>query len=127
MNTSKLEKQQNKLMESGVMDPTDRLVDFREASYKDRLIGRALGKWKKGWVYFTEQKLIVTTGFIGHFVIPYKNIRELSKCSQFFIPIGITITHEDEESGKVRTDIISLTKRDHWIDFMAQKAGISIS
>ena len=32
--------------------------------------------------------------------------------------------HEEMETGKLVTDKISMMKRDKWIDFMAQKAGI---
>lgn len=126
MKNSKLEKQQKKLVEAGIMDPSDALVDFLQASYVERLPAK-LGKWKQGWAYFTEQKLIITTGFVGSIVIPYKAIRELAKCSQGFIPIGIAITYEDEENGQLVTDRISMMKRDKWLDFLKQKSGISVS
>ena len=126
MGNSKLEKQQKKLVDAGIMEPTDSLVDFLQASYVERLPGK-MGKWKQGWAYFTEEKLIVTTGFIGSLIIPYKAIRELAKCSLGLFPIGIAITHEDKESGQTVTGRISMMKRDKWLDFLAQKAGITVS
>lgn len=124
MGNRKLEKQQKKLMDAGIMESSDSLVDFLQVSYVERLIGK-IGEWRKGWAYFTEQKLIVTTGFTGYFIIPYPAIRELSKCSQGFFPMGIAITHEETENGELVTDRISLTKRSKWLDFLAQKAGIT--
>ena len=74
---------------------------------------------------FTESRVIVITGMLeDNIVIPYKTIRELGKCSQSLMPIGITITHEDPETGNQITDRISLMKRDKWLNFMAEKAGV---
>lgn len=125
---SKLEKQQKKLVEAGMMDPSDTLIDYLQASYVERLPGK-MGGWKQGWVYFTEEKLIIMTGLSlsGNIIIPYRNIRKLGKCSQSFLPIGIVITHEETENGKTTTDKISLMKRDKWLGWIAQKAGISVS
>ena len=121
MGASKLEKQKQKLIELGVMEPEDTLVDFLQASYVERLVGK-LGKWKQGWAYFTESRVIVITGMLeDNIVSPYKTIRELGECSQSLMPIGITITHEDPETGNQITDRISLMKRDKWLNFMAEK------
>ena len=120
MNEAKLEKQKQNLVELGVMDPSDTLVDYLQASYVERLVGK-MGPWKQGWAYFTEERLIVLTGLLAdNIVVPYRNIRELGKCSQLLVPIGITITYEEMETGKLVTDKISMMKRDKWIDFMAQ-------
>lgn len=127
MNEGKIEKQQKKLIELGVMEPDDRLIDFLQTSYVERLMG-GLGTWKQGWGYFTERRLIVLTGFTSqNLIIPYKNIHELSKCSQSLIPIGIRITYEDITSGKLVTDKISLMKRSKWLDFLTEKSGVSVS
>ena len=124
MNEAKLEKQKQNLVELGVMDPSDTLVDYLQASYVERLAGK-MGPWKQGGAYFTEERLIVLTGLLAdNIVVPYRNIRELGKCSQLLVPISITITYEEMETGKLVTDKISMMKRDKWIDFMAQKAGI---
>ena len=48
MGASKLEKQKQKLIELGVMEQEDTLVDFLQASYVERLVGKR-GKWKQGW------------------------------------------------------------------------------
>ena len=53
MGASKLEKQKQKLIELGVMEPEDTLVDFLQASYVERLVGK-LGKWKQGWAYLRK-------------------------------------------------------------------------
>ena len=68
------------------------------------------------------------TGVLNeNIIIPYNNIRELGKCSQTLIPIGMKITYEDTKTGKIVTDKISMMKRNHWLDFIAKKAGVTIS
>ncbi len=127
MGETKLEKQKKKLVDAGLMTPEDNLIDFLQASYVERLIGK-MGKWKQGWAYFTEEKLIVFTGILDdNIIIPYKNIRALGKCSQSLLPIGITITHEDAEKGKVITDRISMMKRDKWLELLSSKSGVAVS
>lgn len=125
MNDAKIEKQKAKLVKAGLMDEKDTLIDFLQASYIERLIGK-MGKWKQGWAYFTETRLIIVTGILNaDIIIPYKNIQKLEKCSQSFMPIGIAITHEDMESGKVMIDKISMMKRDKWLKFLVEKTGIN--
>ena len=103
MKETKLDKQKKNLVKLGVMEESDTLIDFLQANYIERLIGK-LGQWKKGWAYFTEERLIVTTGLLEeNIVIPYKNIQKLEKCSQTFMPIGIAITYENKESGEIIT------------------------
>ncbi len=124
MNEAKLEKQKQNLVELGVMDPSDTLVDYLQASYVERLVGK-MGPWKQGWAYFTEERLIGLTGLLADAIVgPSRTSRALGTCSQLLVPIGITITYEEMETGKLVTDKISMMKRDKWIDFMAQKAGI---
>ena len=82
MSASKLEKQQAKLVELGAMEQGDTLIDFLQASYVERLVGK-MGRWKQGWAYFTEERLIVTTGLLEeNLIIPYKTIRDLGKWTQ---------------------------------------------
>lgn len=127
MSTAKVEKQKKKLVELGVIDLEDTLVDFVQASYVERRAG-TLEKWKQGWAYFTEDRLIIFTGLLEeNIIIPYKNISKLQKCSQSFLPIGIIITHRGLKSSKKVTDKISMMKRDKWLDFMAERAGITVS
>lgn len=127
MGNARLDKQKDNLVKAGLMTPEDNLIDFLQASYTERLVGK-LGQWKQGWAYFTEERLVVTTGLLsGNIVIPYKSIRELGKCSQGLFPMGIKITHEDAESGKTITDKISVMKRDKWLELLSNKSGVSIS
>lgn len=126
MSNAKLEKQKKNLVEAGVMNEADTLIDFLQASYVERLVGK-VGKWKQGWAYFTEERLIVLTGLLDdNIVIPYKNIKELGKCSQGLMPMGIVITYEDAKTGKILTDKISMMKREKWLNFMAEKANITV-
>lgn len=117
MKETKLEKQKKNLVKIGVMEESDTLIDFFQAGYMERLIGR-WGRWEKGWAYFTEERLIVITGLLEeNIVIPYQNIRAMEKCSQGIAPIGIAITYENME-GKTVTDKLSLMKREQWMSFM---------
>lgn len=117
---TKLAKQKQNLVQIGVMEESDTLIDFFQAGYIERLIGR-WGRWEKGWAYFTEERLIVITGLLEeNMVIPYQNIRALEKCSQGLAPIGITITYESL-AGKIVTDTISLMNRAQWMSFLAER------
>ncbi len=136
---SDLERQQNYLIKTKLMEPRDTLVDFWQAGYVERLpgetggssgTGRAGGqlKWKKGWAYFTERRLFVVTDTLtDDIIIPYSDIRKLGKCSQGLVPIGIVITYEEPGSKRLLTDRVSVPKRDRWLGFLAEKSGVDIS
>lgn len=127
MNDSKMEKQKERLVQAGLMEADDTLVDYVQTNNYHKLIA-FIGEWKKGWSYFTEKRFIYSGGLLGeNAVIPYTNIRSLGKCTQMLLPIGITITYEDTETGKTITSKFSMMKRDKRLDFLAEKTGISIS
>ena len=123
MNDAKKEKQKKNLVEAGLMDQNDTLVDYLQASYVQKVW--KIGQWKQGWAYFTEARLICITGTLDdNIVIPYQNIRQIGKCSQGFFPMGIEITYETQESG-LTTDKLSMTKREKWIKFLEEKSGVT--
>ncbi len=123
---AKLEKQKSNLIKLGVMEESDKLVDFFQANYVQRLVGK-FGKWQQGWAYFTEERLIVITGMLDeNIVIPYKNIQSLEKCSQGVAQIGMIITYKNMTNGETVSDKVSMMKRDQWMQFMAEKANISL-
>ncbi len=123
MNDAKKEKQKKNLVEAGLMDQNDTLVDYLQASYVQKVW--KIGQWKQGWAYFTEARLICITGPLDdNIVIPYQNIRQIGKCSQGFFPMGIEITYETQESG-LTTDKLSMTKREKWIKFLEEKSGVT--
>lgn len=124
MSDKKKKKQEENLITAGLMEQGDTLVDFFQANYVDKILP-GLGKWKQGWAYFTEQRFICTTGILSdNIVVPYRNIRKIEKCSQFFFPIGIAITYKNMKNGEMVTSKVSMMKRDKWIRFMSEKAGI---
>lgn len=124
---ARLEKQKQNLIKLQLMEDTDQLVDFFQANYVERLVGK-FGKWEQGWAYFTEERLIVITGILEeNIVIPYQNIHALEKGSQGAAQMAITITYEDMNSGETVSDKVSMMKRDYWMTFMAEKAHISLS
>lgn len=121
MKETKLEKQKENLVKIGAMEESDTLIDFFQAGYIERLIGK-WGQWQKGWAYFTEERLIVITGLMEeNIIIPYQNIQKLEKCSQGLMPIGIAITYENRENGEIVTDKISIMKRERWMEFMSER------
>lgn len=123
---ARLEKQKQNLIKLQLMEDTDQLIDFFQANYVERLVGK-FGKWEQGWAYFTEERLIVITGILEeNIVIPYQNIRALEKSSQGAAQMAITITYEDRNSGETVSDRVSMMKRDYWMAFMAEKAHISL-
>lgn len=132
MNEAKKEKVKESLVEAGLMDPEDTLVDCLQANYQEKLVG-SIKQWRKGWIYFTEKRVVYPMSILGaalgenNVVIPYQNIRKLGKCSQQFFPIGISITYEDPKTGEQVTDKFSMMKRNKWMDFLAERAGISLT
>lgn len=127
MGNAKMEKAKKSLVDVGLMTQEEEFIASLQANYVDRLFGK-FGTWKRGWAYFTDEKLIVNRGLLGgNLLIPYKNIRGLGKCTQTFFPIGITITYEDIESGKTITDKFSMMKREKWLEFLSEKSGVSVS
>lgn len=127
MNDKKKEKQKKYLVEAGVMERDDTLIDVLQANYVRKLIGKS-GLWKRGWAYFTEKRLICVTGLLDqNIVIPYENIREIGKCSQFLLPMGIMITYRNPETEEIVSDKLSMMKRDKWIDFMLRRSDLSRS
>lgn len=123
MNDAKKEKQKQNLVEAGLMEQDDTLVDYLQASYVQK-VGK-LGQWKQGWAYFTETRLICITGPLDdNIVIPYRSIRKIGKRSQGLFPMGIEIAYETPE-GNLTADKLSMTKRDKWIKFLEEKSGVA--
>ena len=123
MTEAKLEKQKKKLVELGVMQQEDTLINYLQANYVEKFVGK-FGQWKQGWAYFTQQRLIIITGLLDdNIVIPYESIRNLEKSNQGLFPMGITITYENE-SGTSVTAKISISKRNKWIEFLQEKSHI---
>lgn len=125
----KLEKFKKNLVVAGLMEPGEELVDAQSANCQEKLLG-PIKQWQRGFAYFTEERLICHVGLLGALTganinIPYKNIQKLRKCFMTFIPIGIAITYEHPGTGKVVTDKFVFTKRDKWLGFLAEKAGIA--
>lgn len=127
MNNKQKEKQTKNLIEAGLMEQSDSLVDFLQANYLQKLVGK-MGTWKQGWLYFTEERIICPTGVLDeNIVIPYKHIQQIEKCSQGLFPMGIAVTYKHLETGEVTTDKFSVSKRQKWIDFISEKSGVACS
>ena len=121
---AQLEQQKKKLVKAGIIEQEEILIDSTQANYVERVLGK-FGPWKQGWAYFTEERLIIVTGFFSENIyIPYVKICELTKCSQGILPTGIVITHENVQTGELESLKISLMKRDQLMELMREKAGL---
>ncbi|MBP3487495.1 MAG: hypothetical protein J6K53_03770 [Roseburia sp.] len=124
MNDKKKEKLKSNLVELGLMEQEDTIIECLQANYRRKLLGNT-GEWKQGWIYFTEKKIVYPTGLLDeNIVIPYESIRRIEKCSQGFIPMGIAVTYDDPKTGSETEDRFSISKRDKWIAFLSEKAGL---
>ena len=125
MNDKKKEKLKNNLMELGLMEQDDTIIECLQANYRQRLVG-IMYQWKQGWIYFTEKMIIYPTGILDEdVVIPYASICSIEKCSQGFIPMGIAITYDDPKTGNKVEERFSIWKRNKWIAFLSEKSGLS--
>lgn len=125
MNDKKKEKLKSNLVQLGLMEQDDTIIECLQANYRQKLLGN-YGKWKQGWIYFTERKIVYPTGILDdNIVIPYDSIRCIEKCSQGFIPMGIAVTYDNPEKGSQVEERFSISKRDKWIAFLSEKAGLS--
>lgn len=125
MNNAKLQSQKDVLVKKQLMDESDNLLDYMQGSTLDKRLG-IWGRWRSGWIYFTEQKIICFWGVMGYLEIPYNSISALSKSTQMFLPFGITITHTDK-NGKMVEDRISVQKRNEKINLISEKSGVQVS
>ncbi|MBQ9989502.1 MAG: hypothetical protein IJP31_00955 [Lachnospiraceae bacterium] len=123
MNEAKKEKLKQKLVKANLMDSNDTIIDCLQANYKENLLGKIKSGWKQGYIYFTQEKIVFVA--IGSISIPYHKIRKLEKSTQFFLPLGMDVTYEDPD-GKTILQKFSLQKRNDWIDFLAEKSGITV-
>ena len=64
MNEAKLQEQKNKLVKNKYMEESDHLLDYAQGNTWERLLG-PWGRWRPGWIYFTEKKIICFWGFAG--------------------------------------------------------------
>lgn len=126
MNEAKLEKQKKKLVDAGLMEPSDSVLDFLQIYYRDRLLA-GMANWKNGWGYFTETRLVLLYGLTGRLVIPYQSIRRLKPCRyRVVFPLGIRVSFENPETGQEETHTFSIWKRGKWLAFLAERAGIPL-
>lgn len=134
MNDSTKKTEQAKLVEAGLISAEDTLVD----GVRVYLIKGPMGILSTGgcWAYFTNEKLVLFMGAAlgyGRFskggkAIPYKNIRNIGKCSYMMLPFGVAVDYENPENGSTETEKIYFGPGGgKWKSFMAEKAGISLS
>lgn len=88
-----------------------------------RPIMKRTGEWVQGDMVFTRERVVWISKLGGtSFSIPYKDIREVSPASIFcFIPMGIMISAYDAETQNIISYLVSVSKRNHWIDYISKK------
>ncbi len=127
MNSNQLDKRKKDLVSAGYMQETETLIDAIQTSYFDALF-LGMGQWKQGFGYYTDEQLIIVVG-MGFTVVSvkYANIKQIRKCTQFFLPMGIEITYLDEKTNKSKVVKYSTTKREQFIQLLASKSGVTCS
>lgn len=123
MNDKKKEQLKGNLVEMGLMEQTDTLLDCVQANYRKQVLGK-LGKWQQGWICFTEKQVVYPLGiFEEHIVILYACIRRIEKFTAGLIPMGMAVAYDDSKSGGETEAQFTISKRDKWTAFLSEKAG----
>ena len=126
MNDKKKEQLKGNLVEMGLMEQKEALLECVQANYRKRELG-VFWKWKQGWIYFTEKQMIYPLGLLEEaIVIPYSSIRRIEKFSASLIPMGMAITYDAPKTGDETEAKFTISKRDKWIAFLSEKAGLSV-
>lgn len=133
MDDATKKKEQEKLVQAGLITAEDTLLDGMRINCISGPLGMFCAQgW---WAYFTNEKLVLFMGAAlgyGKFskkgkVIPYKNIRGIKKCPYMILPLGTAIDYEDPDTGASETEKIYFGPGGgKWNSFMAEKAGISL-
>lgn len=112
------------LKKSGAMGPEDTLVDAAYANYiKFGVGGIFLQRGIPGFACFTEEKFI-WTGAGDDIIIPYSQVRELSKCTVMLIPMGMKITYQPTPEGKTVKKRFSIMGRKKWLALLEEKTKV---
>lgn len=125
MNDEKKQKQKKKLITMGLIDERDNVVDFFNVTYAQSTISKRLRTWEKGWIYFTEEKIICLTGLLNdNIIIPYHRIQTMETFSYLLMPLGLDIKHISADGQQVLFDSFLIWKRKQLVDFLEKKSGI---
>lgn len=124
MTQEKMNKYKQNLVESGYMGDHETMLDVIQTNLLNK---EFMGKrWKQGWGYYTDEQLIVITSGLSsvEVCIPYKNIKNMKKCNQFFLPLGINISYMDPKNEEIIAVTISTSKRQKYLDILESKSGV---
>ena len=101
MSEKRFPEQEKMLLEAGLMAAEDTVLDSVAVNYVSPLIG-PIGEWKKGWLYFTEERIVCpfSPPAQGGIVIPYAAITGLKTFSDGLVPgLDVQYTAPDGEPG----------------------------
>lgn len=119
------EKQKNEwiqtLKDLKLIDEDDTILEHVAGDYwKAELLGKTQ---KRGNIFFTNQKLIFVSGFgLDNLAIPYSSINSIEKCNiSLFLKTGIKVNVSEDDN--VKSYILSVMKRDNWIEFLNSKCN----
>ena len=127
MTEAKQEKYKKQLLKGNNINERETVLDVVNTSYvKKSALG--IGKWTQGFAYYTDEQLVIPTDLgLGCINVPYKNIKSIGKCTQFFMPMGIVVTYQDDRENTVVELKISTQKRAKYIEFLEEKSGVRCS
>ena len=124
MSEKRFPEQEKMQLEAGLMAAEDTVLDSVAVNYVSPLIGR-IGEWKKGWLYFTEERIVCpfSPPAQGGIVIPYAAITGLKTFSDGLVPgLDVQYTAPDGEPGIGHFTM--LRGRDRWLGFLSGKTGL---
>jgi len=125
MNDKRKEKYKQQFVEAGLMTEDEEMVDYIQCQHHVKKLG--MGQWQQGWICFTDRKILYPLPLLSDkkaLLIPYSSIRSLGKCTQSLLPLGIIVTYQDPETNEQKEERFSMAKRDNWIAFLTEKAGL---
>lgn len=123
LNEKQIKEWKNTLEELKLIDKDDEIVENVYGDYWK--VEFHMKTQKKGNVFFTNEKFVFVSGFgLDNLAIKYSDIKSIDKCNiSLFLPTGIKITATDPDNGKDKSYIISVMKRDKWIELLNSKCG----
>lgn len=114
------EKWQKTLIDLKLMDENDCIVDHVMGDYW-KIEALRMKKQIRGNFFFTNEKFIFVGGFgLDNLSFNYTDIISAEKCNiSLFVRTGIKL--EVNENGSLKNYLISVMKRDNWIELLNSK------
>ena len=107
----------SKLTETGVMHEGEQIIEHVKGDFWE------FGAQVRGHYLFTEEAVVFVGGINGaaQWRVDYKSIQEVNKKNiKLIICTGIAIKYINEK-GKLKKKVLSILKRNDWIEFISKR------